>query len=219
MPAWTLPPTFSAFRMTRQSLAIIKALTTLACLIPAILLIARIVGIGSLGPNPVQELLHTLGKTGLNLLLISLAVTPMRILTGQNWLVALRRTLGLATFGYVLVHAVTYVVLDQGMAWSALFFDVTQRPYITVGVLALVLLVPLAVTSTNKMQRRLGKRWLKLHRTVYLIGALAVVHYFWQVKITTVEPLIYTAILVLLLGFRLERWLSRRRRSQALSTP
>ena len=179
----------------------------------------RIVGIGSLGPNPVQELLHTLGKTGLNLLLISLAVTPVRILTGQNWLVALRRTLGLGVFGYVLLHAVTYVVLDQGMVWSALFYDVTQRPYITVGVLALVLLIPLAVTSTNKMQRRLGKRWLKLHKTVYVIGVLGVVHYFWQVKITTVEPLIYAAILLLLLGFRAERWMSRRRRMQTLSTP
>jgi sulfoxide reductase heme-binding subunit YedZ len=205
--------------MTRRSLAIVKALTTLACLIPAVLLIARIFGIGSLGANPVQELLHTLGKTSLNLLLISLAITPARILTGLNWLVSLRRTVGLAVFGYVLVHAVTYVVLDQGMAWSTLFFDVTQRLYITVGVLALVLLLPLAVTSTDKMQRRLGKRWLKLHRLVYVIGVLGVVHYFWQVKITTVEPLIYTGVLVLLLGFRAERWLARRRRIQALSTP
>ena len=205
--------------MTRRSLALVKAFVALACLMPLLILVARIAGFGSLGANPIQEVLHTLGKTGLNLLLLTLTITPLRRLTGLNWLVALRRTLGLFVFGYILLHAVTYVVLDQGLAWSSLLVDITQRPYITVGVTALLLLVPLAVTSTNAMQRRLGKRWVKLHRSIYVIAILGVVHFFWQVKVTTPEPLIYTFILIVLLGFRARNWLVRRRRAPAVSRP
>ncbi len=205
--------------MTRRSLALVKAFVALACLTPLLILVARIAGFGSLGANPIQEVLHTLGKTGLNLLLLTLTITPLRRLTGLNWLVALRRTLGLFVFGYILLHAVTYVVLDQGLAWSSLLVDVTQRPYITVGVTALLLLVPLAVTSTNAMQRRLGKRWVKLHRSIYVIAILGVVHFFWQVKVTTPEPLIYTFILIVLLGFRARNWLVRQRRAPAVSRP
>ena len=206
--------------MTRRSLALVKAFVALACLMPLLILVARIAGFGSLGANPIQEVLHTLGKTGLNLLLLTLTITPLRRLTGLNWLVALRRTLGLSVFGYILLHAVTYVVLDQGLAWSSLLVDVTQRPYITVGVTALLLLVPLAVTSTNAMQRRLGKRWVTLHRSIYVIAILGVVHFFWQVKVTTPEPLIYTFILIVLLGFRARNWLLvRQRRAPAVSRP
>ena len=205
--------------MTRRSLALVKAFVALACLMPLLILVARIAGFGSLGANPIQEVLHTLGKTGLNLLLLTLTITPLRRLTGLNWLVALRRTLGLSVFGYILLHAVTYVVLDQGLAWSSLLADVTQRPYITVGVTALLLLVPLAATSTNAMQRRLGKRWVTLHRSIYVIAILGVVHFFWQVKVTTPEPLIYTFILIVLLGFRARNWLVRQRRAAAVSRP
>ena len=205
--------------MTRGQLTLIKAFVILACLLPFALLAARTVGFGSLGANPVQEVLHILGKTGLNLLLITLAVTPLQKLTGLRWLVSLRRALGLAVFGYIVLHAITYVALDLQFAWSTLFVDITQRPYITVGVAALILLVPLAVTSTNAMQRRLGRRWLKLHRLVYVIGILGVVHFFWQVKITTVEPLVYTFILIVLLGYRARKWLARPSRSAAVSRP
>ncbi len=205
--------------MTRRSLALVKAFVALACFMPLLILVARIAGFGSLGANPIQEVLHTLGKTGLNLLLLTLTITPLRRLTGLNWLVTLRRTLGLSVFGYILLHAVTYVVLDQGLAWSSLLVDVTRRPYITVGVTALLLLVPLAVTSTNAMQRRLGKRWVKLHRSVYVSAILGVVHFFWQVKVTTPEPLIYTFILIVLLGFRAMNWLMRQRRTPAVSRP
>ncbi len=205
--------------MTRRSLALVKAFVALACFMPLLILVARIAGFGGLGANPIQEVLHTLGKTGLNLLLLTLTITPLRRLTGLNWLVTLRRTLGLSVFGYILLHAVTYVVLDQGLAWSSLLVDVTRRPYITVGVTALLLLVPLAVTSTNAMQRRLGKRWVKLHRSVYVIAILGVVHFFWQVKVTTPEPLIYTFILIVLLGFRAMNWLMRQRRTPAVSRP
>ena len=197
--------------MTRRSLALTKVLVVIACLLPLAVLVARAAGFGDLGANPVQEVLHTLGKTGLNLLVLTLAVTPIRKQTGMNWLAALRRTLGLAAFGYIALHAVTYVALDQGFVWRSLLVDVTQRPYITVGFLALVLMIPLAVTSTNAMQRRLGRRWKQLHRLVYLIGALGAVHFFWQVKIDVSEPLLYIAVLALLLGFRLVEWRRRQR--------
>jgi len=203
--------------MTRRSLTLVKAVVIVACCMPFLFLLTRIAGIGDLGANPVEEVLHTLGKTGLNLLLLTLAITPLRQLTGLSWLVALRRTLGLSVFGYILLHALTYIVLDQGLDWSSLLADVTQRPFITVGVTALLLLVPLAVSSTDAMQRRLGKRWAELHRCVYLIAILGVVHFFWQVKVTTPEPLIYTVILILLLGFRAQKWLARQRRTQAVS--
>jgi len=196
--------------MNRYRLAWLKAGVIVASLLPFAMLVARAFGIGDLGANPVQEVLHTLGRTALNLLLITLAVTPLRRLTGLNWLVGLRRSLGLLAFAYALLHALTYVALDWRMDWSTLYADVTERPFITVGFLAVVLLIPLAVTSTNAMQRRLGRRWLKLHRSVYAIAALGVLHFFWQVKLDTSEPLLYAGILALLLGFRLADWARRR---------
>ena len=197
--------------MTQRSLALIKALVILACLIPFAWVAARAFGFGDLGANPVQMVLHTFGKTGLNLLILTLAITPIRKQTGLNWLVALRRTLGLAAFAYILLHATTYAVLDQGLAWGSLLVDVAMRPYITVGFLGLVLMVPLAVTSTNAMQRRLRRRWVQLHRLVYLVGILGAVHFLWLVKIDVSEPLLYMGVLALLLGYRLVDW---RRRNQ-----
>lgn len=197
--------------MTRRSLALIKALVIVACAIPFAWVAARAFGFaGDLGANPVQMVLHTFGKTGLNLLILTLAITPVRKQTGLNWLVALRRTLGLAAFAYILLHAITYAVLDQGLAWRSLLVDVAMRPYITVGFLALVLMVPLAVTSTNAMQRRLRRRWVQLHRLVYLIGILGAVHFLWLVKIDVTEPLLYMAVLALLLGYRVIDWQRRR---------
>jgi sulfoxide reductase heme-binding subunit YedZ len=198
--------------MNRRRLAWLKAGVIVAGLIPLILLVARGFGIGSLGANPVQEVLETLGITALNLLLITLTITPLRRITGRSWLVALRRSLGLLAFVYALLHGLTYAALDQRLDWAGLLIDVTERPYITVGFLALVLLVPLAVTSTNAMQRRLGRRWLMLHRTVYAIAALGVLHFFWQVKLDTSEPLLYSLMLAALLGFRLVDWLRKRAR-------
>jgi sulfoxide reductase heme-binding subunit YedZ len=196
--------------MTRYRLAWLKAGVIAASLLPFALLVARAFGIGDLGANAVQEVLHTLGKTALNLLLITLAVTPLRRLTGLNWLVGLRRSLGLLAFAYAVLHLLTYAVLDRRLEWSGLIVDVTERPYITVGFLAVILMVPLAVTSTNSMQRRLGRRWVKLHRSVYAIAALGVLHFFWQVKLDTSEPLLYAGILAILLGFRLADWARRR---------
>ena len=199
--------------MTRRNLALIKALVIVACVVPFAWVAARAFGYGGdLGANPVQMVLHTFGKTGLNLLILTLAITPIRKQTGLNWLVALRRTLGLAAFFYILLHAITYAVLDQGLAWQSLLVDVAMRPYITVGFLALLLMVPLAVTSTNAMQRRLKRRWVQLHRLVYLIGILGAVHFLWLVKIDVSEPLLYMGVLALLLGYRVVDWRRRQQR-------
>jgi len=196
--------------MTRRRLTAIKLAIIVGALVPFAQLGARAFGYGSLGANPVQEVLHTFGITALNLLLLTLAITPLRRLTKLNWLVSLRRTLGLSAFAYAALHALTYIALDQGFYWSGLLVDVTERPYITVGFTALVLLVPLAVTSTNAIQRRLGRRWQTLHRAVYLIAILGVLHFFWQVKLDTSEPSIYAAMLAVLLGFRIVDWRRKR---------
>ncbi len=197
--------------MSAGRLALIKALVAVASLTPLIWLFLRAAGIGgaTLGANPVEQVLHTLGKTALNMLLITLAVTPARQLTGQNWLIRLRRMLGLFCFFYAVLHLLVYVTLDQGMDWEMLLVDLTRRPYITVGFLAVVLMLPLAITSTSRMQRRLGKHWLKLHRLIYPIAILAVVHYFWQTKLDVREPIIYAVVLGALLLYRVIRWQRR----------
>jgi sulfoxide reductase heme-binding subunit YedZ len=197
--------------ITRRSLAVTKVLLASLCLLPLALLAARAFGLGamSLGANPVQEVLHTLGKTGLNLLLITLAVSPARRLTGISWLVSLRRMLGLFSFFYLVLHLLTYAALDQRLNWASLLVDVTKRPYITVGMLAIVLMIPLAVTSTQKMQRRLGRRWKKLHRLIYLIAPLGVAHFWWQSKADIYEPLLYACALGALLGYRAWDWAAR----------
>jgi methionine sulfoxide reductase heme-binding subunit len=175
--------------------------------------VANLFGLGSLGPNPIEALLHTMGKTALNLLLITLAVTPLRKLTKQNWLIRLRRMLGLFCFFYLVLHFLIYAALDLQLAWGSLVVDITQRPYITVGMLALLLMIPLAVTSTKKWQRRLGRNWSKLHRLIYPIAVLAVVHFWWQTKADIIEPLIYALLLTLLLGYRVADSRARAQRS------
>ena len=191
---------------------IYKPLLFVACLLPAARLLAGALGIAglSLGTDPVHEILHTCGKWTLNLLLITLCVTPLRELTGLSPLLRLRRTLGLFAFAYACLHFLSYLLLDQGFDWGAILEDIVKRPYITIGFTALLLLVPLAVTSTNRMMRRLGRRWQKLHRLVYVIAVLGVWHFYWQVKADVREPLLYAGILTVLLGYR---WWRARRRS------
>lgn len=192
----------------------LKLLLFLLCLVPLarLLLEAFAVAGFSLGANPIEELLHRCGKWGLNFLLLTLAVTPLRRLTGWNWLIRFRRMLGLFAFFYVVLHFLVYAGLDQRFALGAVVEDIAKRPYITLGMTALLLLLPLAATSTNAMMRRLGGRWKKLHRLVYGISLLGVWHFYWQVKLDTLEPLIYAAALAVLLAFRLVEW---RRRSRA----
>ena len=160
----------------------------------------------SLGADPVKKLEHECGKTALNFLLLTLSVTPVRTLTGLPQLLRLRRMLGLFAFFYVVVHFTVYLVLDLELNLRMVGADIVKRPYITVGFTALLLLVPLALTSTNGMMRRLGRRWQSLHRLIYVIAALAVWHFYWQVKRDVREPLLYLGVLALLLGYRLVRW-------------
>lgn len=182
----------------------IKPALFLLCLIPLGILAAQAFGIAgaSLGANPVEKVEHSLGLWGLRLLVLTLAITPLRDWLDAPWLLRLRRMLGLFAFSYVLLHFLTWLILDQGLYWAGIGADIAKRPYITIGVLALLLLIPLAVTSTNGMMRRLGRRWKSLHRLIYPIALLGVWHFYWQVKADIREPLLYLAIVVVLLGWR-----------------
>jgi sulfoxide reductase heme-binding subunit YedZ len=156
-----------------------------------------------LGANPVETLSHRTGDWSLRFLLLTLAVTPLRRLTGWNGLQRFRRMLGLFAFFHVCLHCGVYLIFDQFFDLSAIIADVAKRPYITVGFAAFVLLIPLAATSTNRMIKRLGRNWQRLHRLVYLIAILGVLHYLWLVKADLREPLMYAGILAVLLGYRL----------------
>ncbi len=193
--------------MTPGSVRLAKLLLFFLCLAPAGKLLLETFGVGGLGlgANPIETLLHRLGIWGLNFLMITLAVTPLRLVSGWNGLVRFRRMLGLFAFFYVFLHFLVYAGLDQRFDLQAIIEDITKRPYITVGFTALLLLIPLALTSTNAMMRRLGARWKKLHRLVYVIAILGVWHFYWQVKLDTLEALFYAAALAVLLGYRLWR--------------
>ena len=182
----------------------IKPLVFVLCLVPFSIVAWRAFELGGtdLGANPVEAVQDTFGQWGLRFLVITLAITPLRDWFGAPWLVMLRRMLGLFAFAYVLLHFLTWLILDQGLYWSGILADIAKRPFITIGFAALVMLVPLAVTSTNKMMRRLGKRWKSLHKLVYVISVLAVWHYYWQVKADVREPLVYATIVAVLLGWR-----------------
>jgi sulfoxide reductase heme-binding subunit YedZ len=166
--------------------------------------------------NPIEYVTRELGETALRLLLASLALTPLRILFGLGWLVTLRRLLGLFAFFYVCLHFAVWIVLDHFFDWRTMTDDVLKRPWITVGVLALLLLTPLAATSTTGMIRRLGGvAWRRLHRLVYVAAVLGVLHYVWLAKKVLIAPWVYAAVLAVLLGIRATdavRKLLRRRR-------
>lgn len=166
----------------------------------------------TLGANPISEALNELGLLALVFLVASLACTPLKTLTGWTWPVRVRKTLGLCAFFYALAHFLTYAVADQGLVLRAVFKDLTERPFIVVGLGALLLMVPLAITSTAKMLKRLGfARWKRLHRLSYLAGVLGVVHFVMRVKKDVTEPAIYGAILSVLFLVRLVDFLRERR--------
>lgn len=172
------------------------------CLIPLARLI--VLGVtGGLGANPIEFITRSTGTWTLVGLMVTLSVTPLRRLTGQSALIRYRRMLGLFTFFYACLHFVTYIWLDQFFDPAAIVKDVIKRPFITVGFSAFIFLIPLAATSTHAMIRRLGRRWQQLHRLVYLIAILGVIHYLWLVKKDITEPVIYGVILALLLLMRL----------------
>ncbi len=165
--------------------------------------------IDALGPDPVAAIEHELGQWALRLLLLTLAITPLRQLTGQPVLLRFRRMLGLYAFAYASLHFAAWLGLDLGGYWTQLFEEIVKRPYITVGFAAWLLLVPLALTSTRGWMRRLGRNWGRLHRLAYAIAVLAVLHFWWIVKSDYREPLLYAAILALLLGWRLWKRIAR----------
>ena len=153
--------------------------------------------------NPIEYVTRELGETALQLLLASLALTPLRILFGIGWPISLRRLLGLFAFVYVVLHFGVWIVLDHFFDWRTMLDDVVKRPWITVGVAALLLLTPLAATSTTGMIKRLGGvAWRRLHRLVYVAAVLGVLHYIWLAKKVLIEPWVYAAVLALLLGIR-----------------
>lgn len=171
-------------------------------LVPFVALGGRLL-LHRLGANPIATLLNQLGLLALIFLLACLSCTPIQTVSGANWPIRIRKTLGLLAFFTALLHFLVYAVVDQNLAFGAILRDVTRRPFIVVGFLALVFLVPLALTSTKKSLQRLGfARWKLLHRLVYVIGALGCTHYLLRVKASTREPFVYVVILVVLLGER-----------------
>jgi methionine sulfoxide reductase heme-binding subunit len=170
---------------------------------------------GWLGANPIEKLTHVTGMSAFILLLVTLLVTPVRRLTGWNPVIQLRRPIGLFAFYYVVLHFSVWMVLDLGFDLSWVTEDIRKRPYITVGFTGLLLLIPLAVTSTKGSIRRLGKRWVKLHRLAYVVPALGAIHYYWLVKADVRLPLLMAGIYAVLMASRVPGWLRKRRPGRA----
>jgi methionine sulfoxide reductase heme-binding subunit len=190
-----------------RPLTLAKLVIFAACCTPLVMLALRAFGIAgqSLGANPTEAVMDVLGKWGLRLLLVTLAITPLRVVFSAPLLLGLRRMLGLFAFTYIALHFLVWITLDRWLDFGAVLEDVAKRPFITVGLTALLLLIPLAVTSTAGWMRRLGRRWQRLHRLIYPAAMLGCVHYWWQVKADLREPLIYATVLLVLLGWRIRR--------------
>jgi methionine sulfoxide reductase heme-binding subunit len=218
--AWTCTGT-SEVSLDRRYRIVYKPAVFAASLAPLAWLTCALFGwLGcSAGVDPVKFLELECGQTALNFIFLTLLVTPVRQLAGLAHLVRLRRMLGLFAFFYAALHFTVYLVLDLDLDWRMLGADIAKRPYITVGFSALLMLIPLAVTSTNRMMRRLGRRWAKLHRLVYVIAMLGVWHFYWQEKVDVREPLLYAAALALLLGYRAVRTWRQRRTYRERSAP
>ncbi|HEY8117719.1 MAG TPA: protein-methionine-sulfoxide reductase heme-binding subunit MsrQ [Methylophilaceae bacterium] len=186
----------------KKQIAWIKAGLFVMALIP----LFRLIWLGihdSLTANPVEFVERSTGTWALAILLITLSMTPIRLLTGAAWQIQLRRMMGLFMFFYVCLHFLTYIWLDQWFDWMAIVKDIAKHPYVLVGFSAFMLTIPLAVTSNRKMMQKLGAQWKKLHQLVYLIAILGVVHFWWLVKKDIREPLLYAMALALLLGIRI----------------
>jgi sulfoxide reductase heme-binding subunit YedZ len=181
---------------------VVKPFVFLLCLVPFGLLVWGALT-ANLGANPVERITHTTGDWILRFLLITLSITPLRVLTGWNWLIRFRRMMGLFAFFYGILHLTIYCLSIQAFNWAAIAKDITERPYITVGFLSFVLMIPLAITSTKKWITRLGgKRWQQLHRLIYVSAIGGVLHYLWLVKLDITNPVRYGIVLAVLLLFR-----------------
>lgn len=210
-------------RRASAGLIAAKTLVHTAALTPLAILVWQFVdvwqtGSNALGADPVAEIEHRLGLWALRLLMLTLAITPLRQLTGQAALIRFRRMLGLYVFAYACLHFAAYLVLDLRGYWTLIFEDIAKRPYITVGFTAWLLLLPMAITSTKGWIRRLGRNWARLHKLVYAVGVLAVLHFWWLVKSDIREPLLYASILTVVLGWRLWKRFAPSRRTLETAT-
>lgn len=197
---------------------LIKPLLFLACLVPFAVTGWQFFS-GGLGANPIDEIADASGEWTLRFLLITLLMTPLKRYSGWGWPIRVRRMLGLFAFFYACVHLTIYLWLDQFFDWPEIGLDILDRPFITVGMLAFALLIPLAVTSNRFMVRKLGRRWKTLHRLAYLIPVLGVVHFWWLVKFDTREPVIYALLLSVLLAARLPVFAPRARPENGRRVP
>lgn len=195
---------------TRRRVVVLKSVAWGACLAPLGWLAWRWFAGDGLGVNPIEELTLWTGLTAVIILLASLAVTPVRRLTGFNEVQRVRRLLGLFAFFWAGLHFLVWMGLDQGFAWSYIGEDLTERPFIIVGALSLLAMVPLALTSTRAAIRRLGRNWVRLHRLVYPAAGLALLHYTWKQKADITWPLVAWAVFAVLMGYRIWSW-SRKR--------
>ena len=188
-------------RLSKKAWSGLKLIVFLLCLTPFLLLVNDTIQ-DQLGANPIETLHFRLGDWALRFLCIGLALTPIKKIFHLSWLIRFRRMIGLYAFFYASMHFLVYIVLDLSLSWEAFIDEVPKSPYILVGLLTYVLLIPLALTSTKSMQKRLGKNWIKLHKLVYVAGISAVVHYLWLVKSIYGEPFFYAVVMFILLGFR-----------------
>ena len=188
------------------------------CLVPLALLAWKGYQ-GNLGANPIEVITHSTGDWTIIFLMITLAITPLRRITSQHWLIRFRRMTGLYAFFYSVLHFTTWLWLDKFFDVQEMIKDVGKRPFITVGFLGFVLMIPLAITSTQWAIRKMGKDWASLHRLIYLSAIAGVVHYWWLVKADISKPLRYAVILSVLLGWRIAVWAIKRSRTQATPSP
>ena len=188
--------------MNKKTITLIKVAIWIFALLP----LARLIWLGihdDLSANPVEFVERSTGTWALVFLLITLSMTPIRLLTGQIWQIQLRRMLGLWMFFYACLHITTYVWLDYSFLWSDIVKDIIKHPYVIVGFSAFLLTIPLAVTSNSYMIKRMKKNWKKLHQLIYVIAILAILHFWWLVKKDITEPFYYAAVLIILFGIRL----------------
>ena len=181
-----------------------KPLVFFICLIPTILILTDALEItGHLSANPIEDIQDRLGNWGLRFIVLVLTISPLKIITGKNWIILFRRMIGLFAFYYVFMHFLTWAILEQNLNVSAVIEDIIERKFITLGLISLTLLFIMAVTSPNSIRRKMGVKWHQIHKSIYVVSVLGIWHYWWQVKLDAREPLIYAIIISILLLYRL----------------
>ena len=184
----------------------VKPAVFLLCLMPLLLIIGDLFEItGNLGANPIENMQDRFGIWGLRFIVTVLMISPLRFVTGFTWITQFRRMIGLYAFFYVLMHFLVWLLLEQSLLMSAIIEDIATRPFITIGFIALLILLALASTSTMNIRKRMGNSWVRLHSSIYLASILGVWHFWWQVKKDITEPLIYAIIISILLLYRLRK--------------